>query len=274
MKKTRLLTTALLALAGIGLAVTPASAASVSYSDGDLFLAFYATGGSGKPTDYLVKLGTASTFQNASSPMTLNIGDIGSDLVATYGADWNTRSDLYWGVFGTTYTQTVGSDPANTIYMTKSESSIGSIEKGFTRTSSGQQGVYAADMHSVGFAYGNYGYTSTVNSNVGVLQSIDAQNAFEDYQSTQNGIVTSFTIYNNTMGNFGNLTDGTALDLFRMTPGNPTSNLAGDYLGTFTIDDSGVVTFSPVPEPGTCVLIGAAAAFLLVVIRRRKIQNA
>jgi hypothetical protein len=113
-----------------------------------------------------------------------------------------------------------------------------------------------------------------VNSNVGVLQSIDAQNAFEDYQSTQNGIVTSFTIYNNTMGNFGNLTDGTALDLFRMTPGNPTSNLAGDYLGTFTIDDSGVVTFSPVPEPGTCVLIGAAAAFLLVVIRRRKIQNA
>jgi hypothetical protein len=274
MKKTRLLTTALLALAGIGLAVAPASAASVSYSDGDLFLAFYATSGSGKSTDYLVNLGSASTFTSASGSMTLNIGDIGSDLVDTYGADWNTRSDLYWGVFGTTYTQTVGSDPANTIYMTKPESSIGTIETGFTRTTNGQQGVYAADMHSVGYAYGNFGYTSTVNSNVGVLQSINDQNAFENYQSNQNGNVTSFTIYSNTMGNFGNLTDGTALDLFRMAPGDPNAGLAGDTVGTFTIDDSGTVTFSAVPEPGTCVLIGAAAAFLLVVIRRRKIQNA
>jgi hypothetical protein len=129
-------------------------------------------------------------------------------------------------------------------------------------------------MHSVGNAYGNFGYSSTVNSPVGVLQSINDQNAFEDYQTVQNGNITSFTVYSNTMGNFGNLTGGTALDLFRMAPAPLNSQLAGDYVGTFTIDDSGVVTFSPVPEPGTCVLIGTAAAFLLVVIRRRKIQNA
>ncbi len=94
--KMRLLTTAVLALAGLGLTVKPASAAAVSYSNDDLFLGFYASGGTGSSFDYLVNIGQASIYRDATGAFALNIGDIGADLSATYGSDWNTRSDLYW----------------------------------------------------------------------------------------------------------------------------------------------------------------------------------
>jgi len=100
------------------LAVSSASAAT--YVAGDLLLGFRATGGTGQTTDYIINLGSSTTIRDASAGLTL--GTYGTDLVATYGAGWATRSDLYWGliterqqysIFGNSL---VNGDPGGTLY--------------------------------------------------------------------------------------------------------------------------------------------------------------
>jgi len=100
------------------LAVSSASAAT--YVAGDLLLGFRATGGTGQTTDYIINLGSSTTIRDASAGLTL--GTYGTDLVATYGAGWATRSDLYWGLiterqqYSTFGNSLVNGDPGGTLY--------------------------------------------------------------------------------------------------------------------------------------------------------------
>ncbi len=93
-----------LALAGIVLTTLPATAALVpNPQSGDLFIAFRASGGQGAESSYLINIGSDLTYRNAAagSSFDLSLGNIAVDLIAAFGADWSTRDDLYWGVFGT-----------------------------------------------------------------------------------------------------------------------------------------------------------------------------
>ena len=91
-------------LAGLALTTLLASATTVPDPvSGDLYLAVRASGGDGAADSYLVKLGQDTTFRNAalgSSFTVSGLGDIAADLVAKYGATWNTRGDVFWAVFG------------------------------------------------------------------------------------------------------------------------------------------------------------------------------
>ena len=278
MKKSKLLTTALLALFGAGLLALPAKAAtSPSYTAGDMFLVFHATSGQGNTTDYVINIGQGSIYRDATSTFSLNgatvdIGNIATTLVDTYGSDWNTRSDLYWGVFGTTYTSTVGNDPVGTLYATKPETTIGTIRTSYFRSSETSQLVNAgSDLQSMANAFSSGNYTVTGLN--GALETTTDNNSLSSFLDFSNGTPVAFTSFTGSLGTFGSGTAGTALDLFRMAP-TDSVNLRGSYEGTFTISDSGVVTFAAVPEPSVCLLFAAGSAFVLVLARRRKSLNA
>ena len=120
-------------------------------------------------------------------------------------------------------------------------------------------------------AAGYQGGTATANSPVGVIQNVSDSASYASYQpggTALNSGGISFAYWNPTIeGDFGAGAGLAALDLFRMAPGS--SLLLGDYLGTFTIANDGVLSFStsPVPEPASLTLISALG---LMVTRRRR----
>ena len=136
--------------------------------------------------DYLLDLGQASIYVNATGPITLNtglavkggvnIGNIGADLVALFGTNWFTRSDLFWGVAGATGAITpVGSDPIKTLYAASiAESPAGTAATPWNRGSASAQGAVSSKLQSEGAVYamtGSTQNTSTANSPVGLIQS-------------------------------------------------------------------------------------------------------
>ena len=100
MKLTNYRTTLLAAIAATG-AFTSSTNAALVYNDGDLILAFRATGGTGGTTNVLLNIGSASVFRDATSQFTLSLGNLDADLDAIFGGGWNTRIDLNWSVSGT-----------------------------------------------------------------------------------------------------------------------------------------------------------------------------
>jgi hypothetical protein len=96
------------------LSAAVASAATVPASvPGDLFVGFRASDGDGAQVSYLVKIGQDSVFRNAAPGSAFDltsIGNLATDLSATFGSSWQSRPDLSWGIFGTNYWQHDGCD--------------------------------------------------------------------------------------------------------------------------------------------------------------------
>jgi len=254
------ITTACVAMAGIGLSVQ--SAKAVTYSNGDLFLGFQASGGTGVTSTYLVDIGQASTYTTATGSFNLSLGNIGADLTAIYGANWDTRTDLSWGIAGAV-TPALGSDGNRTRYASAAEITPGTMADAWVRLSNSQSALATNGVSSLATAFVN-NYSATANSTVAVIEGTSDVNNWVSFQS--GGL--SFGTYNPSIEG----TVGTALDLFRMTTSS-TPNLTGTYEGTFSINNSGQVGFSlsPAPEPSTYALIGLGAAFVLILRRRKAI---
>src|SRR5579859_787365 len=91
----------LLALAGIALLTAPVRAGTVSASLGDLVLGFRATGGTGAGLNLEVDLGSISNFYNGANIGLTLPGLVTQDLIDVYGANWGSRTDLFWGAAAT-----------------------------------------------------------------------------------------------------------------------------------------------------------------------------
>ncbi len=262
--------TVLLAATAAALGLATTEAAVLNYDPGDLLLAFRATSDPGQSNNYIVNLGPAATFREATATFDLNVGNIGADLVSLYGANWHTRSDVFWSVSGTSNNASaVNGDPLRTLYATKAQSTLGVVETPWNRGSSAAQATPTNKMLSMGAAFEAVAGTpnnSTVNSDVAFIQPSTATNSYGSLAPNFQYFVASPSTIE---GNFGNGAAGTALDLFRMQTGS--SSALGDYEGTFTISQSGQVTFNVVPEPGSALL--AVAAGLVPFVRRRRVAT-
>ncbi len=235
-----------------------AQAAQVLYNTGDLILAFRATGGQGANESLLVNIGAPSTYANATGSFDLSIGSIGADLVTQYGSNWYERTDLSWSIFG-------GNDtalPNATIYGSRAQIPYG--------TEATAWNVLTNNAHRA----------STRNFIQGVASAFDGLEALTNPYAALQTNSSDATSYYQQVGvgsnDFGALSQWTsiegsfgagseALNLFRLT--STTTNL-----GTFTISDAGVVSFSTpaaVPEPSKTVfaMLGVGALFL----RRRRV---
>ena len=263
--KKRNLLTAALALTCASL--TAFSAKALTYNAGDLLLGFYATGGTGSDKSLVVNLGQASNFIDLAdgTSIVLSLGNIGQDLIDTFGASWNTRSDVKWGVFGTTYAEVVGDDPAHTLYGTRRESTPGTLAQAYNRGSLSTQSQPSTRIRDLGNLYASG--SATANSGVATIQPTSANNDFAGFQ-TNSGTL-SFGYFNGALANFGDGTANSFSDLFRMETGS--SSLKGTYEGKFSLSDAGVVTYAaPVPEPSTYGIAMGVGALVLVALRRRR----
>ena len=230
-----------LTLLGLLFAFNSANAQTPAYTNGDLLLGFRATGGMGSTQTYLVNIGQASTYRDATGPITLNsIGNIGTDLAATYGANWFDRSDLFWGIAGG-ITPAVASDNNNTLYATREQTPFGSPTTPWDRRSNSQQSSTNTQIAGLKNSFVSGNYSVTANSSISSIIPTSDANSWEDF----NDGILSFGAWNGGIeGTFANSSEGTALELHRMASSS-TPGLPGTHEGTFTINDSGVITFTP-----------------------------
>ena len=269
MKKHNILTKSLAAIVAVTL--TGQAAYAATYADGDLILGFRATGGVGSNKNVVVNIGQASVYTGAASriPVVSGTTSIGADLTTAF-TTWSTHrndgarnaagqvvgSDVIWSVTGTTGSfAPVGSDPAKTLYATRAISTPGSHPSAWLRASDTAQGATTSLMRAFGIQYTTY--TDTANG--GVIQLSNDINSYSSYQpggTTVNagpspGI--SFKAYNPSAESTSSLS---SLELFRMEPGTG----SGEYVGTFTLNSDGTMSFTKTTFPSNAPTLTAPAS--------------
>jgi len=282
MKTNTLITQSLLAIAGATLLPLPVQAA-LPYANGDLIMGFRTTGPSNPDgltnpagTDYEINLGNATTFLSASG--TLNFANIGADLIAIFGPNWNTRADLFWSISGVVQ-PTVSGLPNNTMFVTRPETTVGVQSVPWGNFSSFGAGAVANKIASMdgatsGYAVGTSGtfnQLESVNTIGGLIQNTGGPSSYASFMpgGANSSGTTAFNSFSGGIeGNFGAGTAGSVLDLYELIPG--VAGSPGAFVGTFQINDAGSASFNAVvPEPSS-LAIAAAGAGLLGLLRRRQ----
>jgi hypothetical protein len=277
------LPTAIAVAAGLILGASSSSAA-VTYAVGDLLVGFHTAGGTGSGTSFVFNLGSAVSYKNSPGTGPL-VNDISGVLIATYGSNWFSRNDLYWGIAGVRDAAAGGpnivvdGDARATIYISRAASAPGasaawSLASSSTVISAAtsivtMQGANGSDLTLSG---GFEGATEAVGtSGRGVLQDEGTTiNSWDEFNPI-GGAAFGSILTGGIQGPLG--TGSTAyLDLYRVvgrtsasaTPNDPAG--AGRYITTFTLNSQGII--GTVPEPGSVLLLGLGGAAAL--LRRRR----
>jgi len=265
MKMKKLITVTALALAVVSLVSTHASAQSAGTLD--LILGFQASGGTGANTNLEIDLGPASNFATTTSSTSFS-QLLGSDLTATYGSNWATRTDLSWGISGitdnlgnNTFDTTINtSNPRVSSDLSGPAGVMSSLVGGFN------SGTLAGNANAVTVGNGTTPASTIGNSYTSLVGAGGGTNDYGFFQHGQTQDV-------NATGPLG------SLELYHYFQSGKVSGkfpLATD-LGTFTLGGSGstaTLTFqgvAAVPEPSTWML-ALCGLLLILVIRRRNFQ--
>ena len=241
MKKTLLTLTLLLT------GLFSAKASSFAPTNGDLFLGFEASAGTGASTNYVVDLGAAANLASVNL-------HIATDLSSIYGTNWYSRTDLYYGIIAGVSPAANG-DPNNTLYASV--------------TSGGAAWQSATTQHpTVQQVNGLLAQMSTdINNN----QLGSASNSVL-MATSEGGSWSFYSTYGSTsFGAFPGSIEtgmGTSLDIYRLVPANGTD---GTLFETISLSSTGLI--SAVPEPGTYALFGLGTLVLLIAARRRQIAS-
>lgn len=260
MKIRSVLTTFLLGAAALGGSVSNASAA-MTYNTGDLFLGFR---GEGDAQNYLVNIGSVSQFANLAPNSTITVntgGNIRPDLEEAFGPDWSHRSDVYWGVVGTTFLD--NTTPA-IVYATKRRADPGVPSTPWTGGSPSGQIEKVSLIQELAFKFTLDG-DSTGNSTKATFQNASSENTWADLTSD----ISDFRIGGSIEGYFS-IEEGTSASVLDLYQINPVYGEPGTLLGSFKISDTGEVTFTAVPEPATLAMIALAAVLFVAISRRPK----
>lgn len=231
----------LVALASIALLTSPVRAQTVTAQLGDLILGFRAGGGTGSAVNLEIDLGSISNFYNgANRGLTLS-NLVTQDLIDAYGADWSTRTDLFWGAAATDGTAQADPNgkPASTLWA----SSAPANPAPSTQTS-GVQGNAAAKiagLYTLGSGSLN-GAPSTTNSS----EAADINSSLTGSWSVQETSGNSFGLFNPKID--GQVCCVSTLDLYELQPSN-FPHPAGTLIGTLLLTQSGISFQAAVPDP-------------------------
>ena len=288
MKTTNILTTTILAIAGV--ALTASSAQALTYNNGDIFAGFRATGGTGGTSDYIINLGSISQFQAGGSLAdgnlhSLSLTNLGADLTTNFGG-WYNRSDFLFSIFGvvkpggTIGAQSYGNQ---TMFWSNAETTIGTqsiAQKGFAAAS---LGTPTNNMVAVGNTYAGSSQLSGETQAGGLLQAIANSNTYGNTTSNFSGAAYpankyfTLTPFKEPETGFNNTPK--VLDLYQINSGN-TGNAA--LVGGFGINSTGNISFStdltdfiaPVPEPASAGALFSAFLGLVGLSKRRRAARA
>ncbi|HEX8312396.1 MAG TPA: PEP-CTERM sorting domain-containing protein [Chthoniobacteraceae bacterium] len=280
---------ALLAAAISACAAAPAFAQNANFAPGDLIMGFQALGGTGSDQTVLTVLGNSAAFRDAQTN-SISLTNIGSTLTTTFGNNWFERSDLRFGIVGVWSNSSLSTalqngDPARTLYVSRSREGLGAI---------GAQNSTRPAVNT------DTSMSTASNNMVGLQQVLETQyttrtavvptttaNTWEEFNSAnssafgaiQGSIEQAFgTGTFGVMGAAGSVE--AALDLFRIQARNNVAsqygagaeNRVGQYLGTFTIDQVGAISYLAIPEPTSIALLASAAG--LLGFTRRRVKSA
>ena len=264
---TRLLQSTILA---VGVAILSPLAAAAPVPDpvaGDLYVGFRVSGGIGGSTSYIVKLGLDTSFPTTpGTSFTLSLGNLGLDLTQTFGPDWDTREDLFWGIFGE---RPNGGNPI--VYGSRERLNPDEPSVAWPALDLNGRNNIDSQINSVLSGIGGYrGSEATANSLVGTFQTNSGQASSYFFQVATPGTTDfgSLSQWGSIEGSFGDGADGTVLDLYRIAGSGVTQR------GSFSIDDQGLITYAVVPEPRSAVALSVTGALLTGFLRRRKTVTA
>jgi hypothetical protein len=270
--KTKLWYTA--ALAAAGLALSPGSVRAnvpVSSSYGDLILGFEANGSA---DDLEVNLGSYTQFLDATAPFTVTFGinpntsatvtNLNSDL-GIFGASgaWASNTSLLWGVVGVE--STLPSINGYDVFLTQDPALGTTLDDQAATTTRG----WATDIKAVDGASGLGAYANDGDSTEAADIGTSAANSWTDYADYGTSGFGTGKIVEQANGDsaIG------SLNLYEVAPNGSTSTPATD-VGSFTLNSSGGLTFTPaaVPEPSTWVSLIGGTLFL-AFFRRRSLAS-
>jgi len=226
-----------IALAGLFTAGASHAAQVVAPGIGDIFLGVRASDGQGSGTSYIVNIGNDATFRNAAAGVTISAGSYGADLEAIFGPNWHTRSDLFWGIFGTR-------NQANPVtYGSRQQSPVGTSSAGFAPQNLAARSSTNSQLVSVITAYASL--QATANNPKAAEQTNGPASSSYSFQVATAGTTDFGSLSNWTTieGNFGGGAAQTALDLFRYSGNTITGGNFVDLLGAFTINSAGALSF-------------------------------
>lgn len=262
----KLITVAALALAAVSFASTSASAGVVSVGGQDMILGFEINdqSGQGATTDLEIDLGAASNFISSYSVNSFS-QVLGADLVATYGSNWATRSDLVWGVGGA-----LSDGTTNTFALTSQ-----------VLLKTGSPGQLSTPFGQVASLQGGLNNQVALTSPAAAAVPTSLSNSWYG-ERTASGTVTTddFNLPGFSAGGQSETASGPigSLNLYTFTPNTPArgqQQINSTLDGTFALAGSGAsATFSfnaqSAPEPSAYAL-GICAVLLFVVLRRRSL---
>jgi hypothetical protein len=124
-----ILSTAILAAAGVALSASSAMAQNPNYAPGDIVLFFQQFGGA---NTVALNVGAATTFRDATANI-FNIANIGSQLsngTTGFGSTWYDLTNLWWGAAGvrsnsTSSTTVTNGDGGRTLYVSRDRNAVG-----------------------------------------------------------------------------------------------------------------------------------------------------
>jgi hypothetical protein len=222
------------------------------------------------------------------------VTNLGTTLTNAFNSNWASMTDLYVGLAAvrsnsTSTTSTVNGDPSRTLYTSVANNLVDAPTGRVVNTNNGMTSI-ASGIQSMNSLFS--GGDDVLQAAVGSSR-IDDQNPFlsAGILGTAFGGFSGGVAQRGTAGSLGTFTgiDGDvenvefALDLHRIlavnsgtgtitggldAEGNPVPVRTSTYEGTITINSSGVVGFSAVPEPSSVTLLGLAAGAL--AFRRRR----
>lgn len=270
-------------LLGMGTALAATSAmGAFTFTNGDLILGFQATGGTGATKNVFVNLGSGVSHRdnpgNAGSPTVL--GNISTTLSSVYGANWYSRTDLWFGVIGNLNQQPtsgigsrtpVDGDPSRTFYISTPTVNVaeGQLRAAgtFSSASLGAAGTNLSGMEAMLVGL------NTEADGAAILdqstQPVEWANGWSAWNPTPGAAFEIFT--GGIQQNFGKTGDETLVDLQRIlatsTGASPAGVVGGGtYETTFAIGSNGAI--SSIPEPSSSLL--ALAAGMVISFRRRR----
>lgn len=312
--KPNLRTALLLAVAGAAAFAQPARAANPPYTVGDLLIGFDQAGTTtvvvadiGPATKYiptslnsslassygLSTPGTATpgatfTVQFGVIPSTSTpVTSIGTDLTNTFGPNWadnNQENLVQWGIAGGTKhlnpaPGTFGL-PLNTLFLTQAETTPGVQSTPPTLLTNATASTADANFvnASQGTTSGFKNSTATANSTEVVTQNTSASNNWLDPNSAGSPSTSAFGTGLNIQQALSGANIGptnSVLDLYLLPPGGLNGGGNATYLGYFTLDSSGDLSYTAVPEPSTnaMLVIGTFGVFAFVRRLRRLHRN-
>ncbi len=106
-----------------------------------------------------------------------------------------------------------------------------------------------------------------------IQSAADHPNTYQSFQLNPNS---SFGYFNGAQNTFSNGVANSPLYLFRMVSslygGAGTNGQTGSLEGVFTISNTGVISFSAVPEPSTIALFAIAGGVYLLIRNRKRMS--